>query len=151
MTEKEFFQQVWRPYDTVTIVGGITGRVNNVCFPTRSVRISMPQGDNEWFRCEMIERHVCATGESTDLEIIAEQHRKLEAYKREMEALKERARQAEKKLSHNYAGDLLRNVNVILNVITERKKRIEKIEDAMQKVLQTIENINSEQTNDNPT
>lgn len=151
MTEKEFFQQVWRPYDTVAIDGGITGRVNNVCFPTRSVRISMPQGGHEWFRCEMIERHYCATGEATDLEIIAEQHRKLDAYKREMEALKERARQAEEKLSRNYAGDLLRNVNVILTALTERKKRMEKIEDAMQKVLLTIENINSEQTNDYPT
>ena len=39
MTEQQFLQQVWRPYDSITTDTGIKGRVQNVCFPTRSVRI----------------------------------------------------------------------------------------------------------------
>ena len=50
MTEQEFMKHVWRPYDTVEVIGDITGAVLNVCFPVKSVNISLPGGAAQWFK-----------------------------------------------------------------------------------------------------
>lgn len=77
MTEKDFLRQIWRPYDTVEIDGGMKGRVTSVCFPTRSVRITINKEVHDWFKCEMIVSHTSAGGETDDLEMIANLHEKL--------------------------------------------------------------------------
>lgn len=77
MTEQDFLRQVWRPYDTVEIDGGMKGRVTSVCFPTRSVRATINKEVHDWFRCEMIVSHTSAGGETDDLEMIANLHDKL--------------------------------------------------------------------------
>ena len=79
MTEKEFMRQVWRPYDTVEIDGGMKGRVTSVCFPSRSVRVTITKEVHEWFKCDMIVSHTSAAGEADDLAIIENLHNKLMA------------------------------------------------------------------------
>lgn len=145
MTEKEFLQQVWRPYDTVTIDNGIKGRVQNVCFPTRSVRIKMPEGSPEWFRCELIVEHKSATGETDDLGIISDLHQKLMEANKTIESLQKTNAQQAEKINSVCAGELIRNVNMILSQLAEKKKRIAKIEDCMIEIEEAVARINSQQ------
>ena len=79
MTEQEFMRQVWRPYDSVEVDGGMKGRVTSVCFPTRSVKVSINKEVHEWFKCEMIVAHSSAAGQTDDVAIIEDLHNKLMA------------------------------------------------------------------------
>lgn len=150
MTEQQFLQQVWRPYDTITTDTGIKGRVQNVCFPTRSVRIKMPDGLPEWFRCEQIVTHTSASGETTDLEIIMEQQQIIKNLEAQNARISEAKRNTEEKLHETRmkleermrtpaTADLLKQLNVILNLVREKKARAEKLEDCMEQVNELIE------------
>ena len=79
MTEQEFMKHVWRPYDTVEVIGDITGAVLNVCFPVKSVKISLPGGAAQWFKCRDIVRHISRTDTPDDMSIIEDLHNKLMA------------------------------------------------------------------------
>lgn len=144
MTEKEFLTQVWRPYDTAVLENGIRGRIVNVCFHTRSIRVNMPSGAPEWFKCEFIKEHKSATGESTDLGIIEELHEKLMKANKQIESLQAAKAQLEDKLRKNYVGDLAKNVNIVISELREKKKRIEKIEQCMADIEAVISRIDEE-------
>lgn len=76
MTEKEFLQQVWRPYDVVVIDDNLRGSVMNVCFSSRSVKLTI-NGTQDWFRCESISEHITKCGNTDDASIIEDLHNKL--------------------------------------------------------------------------
>lgn len=141
MTEKEFLQQVWRPYDTVVMENGIKGRVQNVCFSTRSVRIKMADGIPEWFRYELIKEHISATGETEDLGIIADLHEKLMASQKRIEDLQAIKDKLEERLRKGNLSDLMSAVNSIAGEIKLKKKRIEKLEENMEKVANLVDQI----------
>jgi hypothetical protein len=142
MTEKEFQRQVWRQYDTITTCDGIPGKVLQVAFNTKSVRAFI-SGAPEWVRCEMIETHTTGKGaDGDDLATIEQLQNKLDFANQRVEVLKDEVKELEEKLARNYAGDLLKNVNVILNVCREKKARAEKMEGCMEQILQTLEKMN---------
>lgn len=147
MTEKEFQRQVWRPYDQITTTDGVPGKVLQVAFNSKSVRAFI-SGAPEWVRCEMIETHTTGKGaDGDDLATIEQLQHKLDFANQRVEVLKDEVKELEAKLARNYAGDLLRNVNVILNVCREKKARAEKMEACMEQILQTLEKMNVETTN----
>ena len=131
--------QVWRPYDTAVLENGISGRVLNVCFSTRSVRVRMPSGGPEWFRCELIAEHKSATGETNDLAIIEDLHRKLLAANMKIEELKITRTQLEEKLSNRNLENLMSKINMINEAVREKKKKAEKLETCMADVMTIIE------------
>ena len=145
MTEKEFLQQVWRPYDTVVMENGIKGRVQNVCFSTRSVRIKMSDGIPEWFRCELIKEHNSATGETEDLGIIADLHEKLMEAQKRIEDLQAVKQKMEERLRKGNLSDLMTAVNTIAGEIKLKKKRIERLEENMEKVTNLVDQILQDQ------
>ena len=144
MTEKEFQRQVWRPYDQITTCDGVPGKVLQVAFNTKSVRAFI-SGAREWVSCTLIETHTTGQGKDGDEVAMTEQLRqKLDFANQRIEVLKEDMKELEEKLARNYAGDLLKNVNVILNVVREKKARAEKMEACMEQILQTLEKMNVE-------
>ena len=144
MTEKEFQRQVWRPYDQITTCDGVPGKVLQVAFNTKSVRAFI-SGAPEWVRCEMIETHTTGKGaDGDDIATIEQLQHKLDFANQRIEVLKDEVKELEAKLARNYAGDLLKNVNVILNVCREKKARAEKMEACMEQILQTLEKMNVE-------
>jgi seryl-tRNA synthetase len=139
MTEKDFLRQIWRPHDTITTADNVPGKVLGVSFTTKSVRAFI-SGAPEWVRCELIESHSTARGGDADeVALIDELQTKLSFANQRVELLQEHVKEQEEKLSRNYAGDLLKNVNIILNTAAEKKKRIEKLENCMQQILDTLE------------
>ena len=147
MTEKEFLRQIWRPHDTITTTDNVPGKVLGVSFTTKSVRAFI-SGAPEWVRCELIESHSTARGGDADeVALIEELQKKLSFANERVELLQEHVKELEEKTNRNYAGDLLKNVNIILTTAAEKKKRIEKVETCMQQVLETLEKmgVSSEQ------
>lgn len=147
MTEKEFLRQIWRPHDTITTTDNVPGKVLGVSFTTKSVRAFI-SGAPEWVRCELIESHSTARGSDADeVALIEELQKKLSFANERVELLQEHVKELEEKTNRNYAGDLLKNVNIILTTAAEKKKRIEKVETCMQQVLETLEKmgVSSEQ------
>ena len=147
MSEKEFQRQIWRPYDTITTADGVPGKVLGVSFTTKSVRAFI-SGAPEWVRCELIESHSSARGGDADeVTLIDELQTKLSFANQRIEVQQEHIKELEEKLSRNYAGELLKNVNIILNSASEKKKRAERVESCMQQILDTIEKMKAETTN----
>ena len=147
MSEKEFQRQIWRPYDTITTADGVPGKVLGVSFTTKSVRAFI-SGAPEWVRCELIESHSSARGGDADeVALIDELQTKLSFANQRIEVQQEHIKELEEKLSRNYAGELLKNVNIILNSASEKKKRAERVESCMQQILDTIEKMKAETTN----
>lgn len=144
MTEREFMQQVWRPYDTAVIENGLRGRVVNVCFHTRSVRIMMPQGSPEWFKCDMIREHKSATGAPEDLAIIESLTARLDEANRRVEKLEAENARMEGKLKSRNIEAIGKNLNEIAATLSIKKKRIEKLEGCMAEIKAIIGNINQE-------
>ena len=145
MTEKEFFQQVWRPYDTVTLENGIKARVLNVCFPTRSVRIKLPgDGMPDWFRCELIESHTTQDGKGCDdASIIEDLHKQLLDANDRLEILRAENNHLAEKISKNYLDDILRSLNLIKEGLTTKKSKIEKVERGLAMVEECVSKMNS--------
>ena len=145
MTEREFLQQVWRPYDTVVIENGIKGRVHSICFRTRSVRIQMPQGAPEWFNCDMIVEHKSSTGATEDLAIIEELHTKIMEQEKRIENLQEENSRMKQKLESRNIEAIGKNLNEIAVSINLKKKRIEKLESCLAEIEATLQTIQQEQ------
>lgn len=145
MTEQEFLRQVWRPYDTVEIDGGLKGRVTSVCFPTRSVKATINKDVHDWFKCDMILSHKSATGETTDLEIIENLHFQLMAANKRNEDLQEIKNKLENKLKESkevkaeqvYAN-LRKSVNGLAATLVQKKDTIAQIEKAIAKIDENI-------------
>lgn len=78
MTQEEFLKQVWRPYDTVVLSSGIKATVTSVCFPTRSVKISISNNVNEWIDYEVIEKHERGGKFVTDEQVMKHQAERIE-------------------------------------------------------------------------
>ena len=141
MTEQEFQKQVWRPYDKITTAEGVPGKVLNVCFTTKSVRAFI-SGAPEWVRCELIETHTTGKGgDGDDSTIIDELHKKVLNLQDTIEKQQEQNAQLAEKLNMISGGELIKNVNVILSQLQEKKKRIEKIETCMVEVEAVVEKI----------
>jgi hypothetical protein len=141
MTEQEFQKQVWRPYDQITTADGVKGKVLNVCFTTKSVRAFI-SGAPEWVRCELIETHTTGKGaDGDDSAIIEELHKKVLTLQGTIEKQQEQNAQMAEKLNMISGGELIKNVNVILSQLQEKKKRIEKIETCMVEVEAVVEKI----------
>ena len=141
MTEQEFQKQVWRMYDQITTAEGVKGKVLGVSFTTKSVRAYI-SGAPEWVRCELIETHTTGKGaDGDDSAIIEELHIKVLSLQATIEGLKVKNIQMAEKLNMISGGDLIRNVNMILSQLQEKKKRIEKIETCMIEVEAVVDKI----------
>lgn len=139
MTEQEFQKQVWRPYDQITTADGVKGKVLNVCFTTKSVRVFI-SGAPEWVRCELIETHTTGKGaDGDDSAIIEELHKKIMKMQDTIDGLQEKNSQLADKLNMISGGELIKNVNLILSQLNEKKKRIEKVEACVSEINEIVE------------
>ena len=128
-------------YDQITTADGVRGKVLNVCFTTKSVRAFI-SGAPEWVRCELIETHTTGKGaDGDDSAIIEELHKKVLNLQDTIEKQQEQNAQLAEKLNMISGGELIKNVNVILSQLQEKKKRIEKIETCMVDVEAVVEKI----------
>lgn len=137
MTESDFLRQVWRAYDSVELDNGIKGRVINVCFPTRSVRVNLPTGGAEWFRFDMIVEHKSATGEPDDISIIADLHNRLMKAEQKNENLQKIIDEQKDKLGadpNEGLSTLRKSLNEIDSSFVVKKKRLEKIDKAIERI-----------------
>ena len=142
MTEQEFDQQVWRRFDVVTTDTGIETTVMNVCFTTRSVRIFVRNAPPEWMPCKRIEKHTTRKGDTADEgTIIEEMHDKIMKQDDQIERLKNEKAQLQEKISKNYLGDILQAVNMVNEGLTEKKKKMEKVERGLDLVVSTLARI----------
>lgn len=138
MNEKDFLKQVWRAYDTVELENGIKGRVMNICFSTRSVRVVMPDGNPEWFRFNFVKEHISVASEPDDMAIIENLHNKLMDANETIKKLQEEKKRLEEKLSNNHIEEILKNLNVLLTTIDGKKKRVEKVEKCIESLNEII-------------
>lgn len=146
MTEKEFLLETWRANDIVLLSDGIKGRVQNVCFSTKSVRIRMPgDGMNNWYRCELIEAHTTQKGGTCDpASIIEDLHNKLMAANETIEKKSAKIKEMEEKMNKNYLKDLLGAVNQMKQGLQEKKHKMEQIENGLQIIEGIAEKFNIE-------
>lgn len=141
MTEQEFQKQVWRMYDQITTAEGVNGKVLGVSFTTKSVRAYI-SGAPEWIKCDLIETHTTGKGADGDESaIIDELHIKILSLQATIEGLKVKNIQMAEKLNMISGDVLIRNVNIILSQLQEKKKRIEKIETCMIEVETVVDKI----------
>ena len=144
MTEKDFLGQVWRMHDRITTTESVPGKVLGVNFTTKSVRAFI-SGAPEWVHCDLIETHTTGNGKDGDEVALTEQlQTRLDFANQRIEVLKDEIEKLQERLTKNYSGELMKNVNIILNVVREKKTRVEKMEECMELILQTIGKINTE-------
>ena len=142
MTEQEFDSQVWRRFDVVTTDTGIETTVMNVCFTTRSVRIYVKNAPPEWLPCKRIEKHTTRKGdEADDASIIEELHNKVLAQQDTIDRLKKEIDELKEKQSRNHISTLLSQVNIVGNLLQEKKKRMENIDAALMLINETVQKV----------
>ena len=142
MTEQEFDSQVWRRFDVVTTDTGIETTVMNVCFTTRSVRIYVKNAPPEWLPCKRIEKHTTRKGdEADDASIIEELHNKVLAQQDTIDRLKKEIDELKEKQSRNHVSTLLSQVNIVGNLLQEKKKRLENIDAALMLINETVQKV----------
>ena len=143
MTEQEFSRQVWRMYDQITTADGVKGKVLQVAFNTKSVRVYI-SGAPEWIRCELIETHTTGKGaDGDDTAIIEELHNKLLAAEDKIVGLKNERQQLADKISKNYLAELLRAVNIMQQGLQEKKHKIQQVESGLAAITAVIEKFNN--------
>ena len=137
MTEQDFLKQIWRPYDQITIADGIRGKVLGVNFAAKSVRAYI-SGSPEWVKCELIETHTNAKGgECDDASIIEELHKRLLV-------AQEKINKMENERSRNYAKDLLFAVQNLKDGLSERKAKLEMVDDALAMIADRLDKMGIE-------
>ena len=142
MTEQEFDSQVWRRFDLVTTDTEIETTVMNVCFSTRSVRIFVKNAPPEWMPCKRIMTHTTRKGgDADDMALIEELHNRVIKQSDEIERLKNEKAALVDKISKNYLGDILQAVNIMKEGLTERKKKTEKVERALELIVSALAKI----------
>ena len=140
MTEQEFSKQVWRAYDTVALEGFDKNfRVVAVHFPKYSVRVAIAAGVFEWFKCDQIVSHSSATGNPDDMSIIEDLHNKLLAANQRNENLQLIKNTLEEKLNNNRIGELRKCINLLNGNLIPKKKTIDRIEQALQRLDDVID------------
>jgi predicted RNase H-like nuclease (RuvC/YqgF family) len=142
MTEKEFDQQVWRRFDTVTLDTGMETTIMNVCFSTRSIRIYVKSAPPEWVSFERITKHKSRFG-STDEDaddIIEKLHSTVLGHQERIDKLEAERKELREQLSKNYAGALLTQINIVGSQLQEKRKRIDRIEASLLSIEEIIEN-----------
>lgn len=123
----------------VTTDTGIATTVMNVCFTTRSVRIFVKNAPPEWMPCKRIVTHTTRKGDTADEgTIIEEMHDKIMKQDDQIERLKNEKAALAEKISKNYLGDILQAVNMVKEGLTEKKKKMEKVERGLDLVVSTI-------------
>ena len=141
-------RQIWRPLDTVTVDGGIKGRVISVSFATKSVKVQVSKEVHEWFKYDLIDEHQSIKGLPDDDAIIEDLHNKLMAankrnddqqkiiddYKKKMEDLKQRA-------ATSSVTTLRKQVNVLIADLVVKKKLIGSIESATTRINDVLDKI----------
>ena len=148
MTEKEFDQQVWRRYDTVTLDTGIETTIMNVCFATRSVRIYVKDSPAEWMTFARIASHKSRYGgNADDSSIIEELHSKCLRQQDDIERLKNEREKLKEKLGVDNCKDLLTALYLIEGGLREKKHKIEMIESALRTIAEIAEKIKTIKTN----
>jgi hypothetical protein len=125
MTENEFLRQVWRPYDTVEIDGGMKGRVTSVCFPSRSCKVTISQEVHEWFKCDMIVSHTSAAGATEDVAIIQELHDKLMAANKRNDDLQDIVTELKMRVNGDAKQEELRKIRKASNKIFDAMNSID--------------------------
>jgi hypothetical protein len=139
MTEQEFDQQVWRRFDVVTTDTGIETTVMNVCFSTRSVRIYIKDAPPEWLSFKRIEKHTTRKGDTADEgTIIEDLHNRLLTAEDKIVRLQHEKADLAEKISKNYLSDILHAVNIMKEGLTERKKKTEKVERALDLIVSAL-------------
>ena len=142
MTEQEFDSQVWRRFDLVTTDTGIETTVMNVCFSIRSVRIYIKNAPPEWLPCNRIVTHTTRKGgNADDSALIEELHNKIMKQEDEIDKLKEERAILQEKISKNYLKDILQSVNMLKDGLTEKKKKVEKVERGLELIVSTLSRI----------
>jgi len=142
MTEQEFDSQVWRRFDLVTTDTEIETTVMNVCFSTRSVRIYIKDAPPEWLPYKRIVKHTTRKGgDADDMALIEELHNRVIKQSDEIERLKQEKAVLVDKISKNYLGDILQAVNVMKEGLTEKKKKTEKVERALDMIVSALAKI----------
>ena len=142
MTEQEFDSQVWRRFDIVTTDTEIETTVMNVCFSTRSVRIYIKDAPPEWLPFKRIVKHTTRKGgDADDMALIEELHNRIIKQSDEIERLKQEKAVLVDKISKNYLGDILQAVNLMKEGLTEKKKKTEKVERALDMVVSALARI----------
>lgn len=142
MTEQEFDSQVWRRFDVVTTDTGIETTIMNVCFTTRSVRIYVKNAPPEWLPCKRIEKHTTRKGdEADDASIIEELHNKVLAQQDTIDRLKKEIDELKEKQSRSHISTLLSQVNIVGNLLQEKKKRMENIDAALMLINETVQKV----------
>ena len=142
MTEQEFDSQVWRRFDLVTTDTGIETTVMNVCFSTRSVRIYIKDAPPEWLPYKRIVKHTTRKGgDADDMALIEELHNRVIKQSDEIERLKQEKAVLVDKISKNYLGDILQAVNLMKEGLTEKKKKTEKVERALDMIVSALARI----------
>lgn len=146
MTEQEFMKQIWRPFDTVEIEGGIKGRVLNVCFTTRSVKVPIGNGCADWFDCKLIISHQSNTGNVDDAGIIESLHNRLmaandrnDAQQRIIEQQREKIQSLNDKIANASNTALRKSVNIIAASLVTKKKTIEDIDKAVARINELLD------------
>jgi predicted RNase H-like nuclease (RuvC/YqgF family) len=157
MTEQEFMRQIWRPYDTVEIEGGFVGKVTNVCFSNRSVKVSIKNSVYEWVKHDLIIKHTSMAGHPDDLAVIEELHEKIiksedkheglqnliKNQALQIDRLKAKINDLELQASEDKSAKELKELRCAINnlssVLVEKKKKIELIDKAINKIHNLLE------------
>ena len=121
---------------------GIETTVMNVCFSTRSVRIYIKGAPPEWLPCKRIVTHTTRKGgDADDSAIIEDLHNRVIKQSDEIERLKNEKAVLAEKISKNYLSDILCAINMMKQGLTEKKKKIEKVERGLDLVVSTLAKI----------
>lgn len=159
MTEQDFFRQIWRAYDKVTFDGGIKARVTNVCFSTRSVKVSMTDGEPEWVRCERIDKHTSQTGAPADEDKVVENmfkelmaaDEKMKRQTEEINRLKETVSSLQQNKENrilNLLAELKHGLMAINEGLTIKKSKLEDVERGMKTVSEIISLLKGDMSQD---
>lgn len=148
MTEKEFLKEVWRAYDIVLLTNGVKTRVLNVCFPSKSVKVKMPDdGMTEWFSCEFIESHKSINGCGTDnLSIIEELQKKNRNASKTIEELQLINKKLREKVNDFSWKSIHKSVAEIRDYLALNLRKSERIERSLALIEKISEVIEGEDT-----
>lgn len=141
MTKQEFMRQIWRPYDTVELEGGAIGKVTTVCFPTRSVKVTLSDNVHEWIECEFIVSHTSVVGNPDDLAIIEDLHEKLMKAEKKIENMQTitksslaESQSLKAKLNNAPPKEIKKQVNILINALTEKRATLDAIDSAVERI-----------------
>lgn len=113
----------------ITTNTGFKGRIITVCFPTKSVRIHMPEGQAEWIKCELIEKHNSMTGATDDIATIEELHNRLMKSEEYIDELN-----AELKEEKSKTAGLVKN-------LTANRQKLDKYEACFKRIRAEVEKL----------